>query len=130
MLYTDDGMIAARTPKTLQDSIDILCGLFDRVGLRTNTDKTEAMTLLPGRIRTCLSEDAYLSRMDALQRKARNSKKVECHVCRKEFVVGALESHVATQHGLYYSQLVEERDKTGVCLPVADPQTYTAIFYQ
>ena len=71
VFYADDGLIAARDPKILQSAFDLLTDLFDRVGLETNTTKTEVMVFLPGRIRTCLSEDAYKSRTDALHRATR-----------------------------------------------------------
>ena len=37
----------------------LLTTLFDRIGLQTDTTKTESMVFLPGTIRTCLSEKAY-----------------------------------------------------------------------
>ena len=88
MFYADDRLLAARDLKVLQDSFDILISLFERVGLETNTTKTEMMVFLPGRIRTGLSEDAYLSRMNALHRESKKGRRVECHVCRKEFARG------------------------------------------
>ena len=33
-IYADDGLIAARDPTTLQDAIDALVTLFERVGLK------------------------------------------------------------------------------------------------
>ena len=59
----DDGLIVARNPEDLQIVFDVLTGLFDRVGLRTNTTKTEAMVFLPGKIRTPLTAEAYEARM-------------------------------------------------------------------
>ena len=56
--YADDGLIVARDPEDLQVAFDVLTGLFDRVGLRTNTTKTEAMVFLPGKIRTPLTAEA------------------------------------------------------------------------
>ena len=41
VFYADDGLVAARDPKVLQDSFDILISLFERVGLETNETKTE-----------------------------------------------------------------------------------------
>ena len=55
--YADDGLIVARDPGDLQVAFDVLTGLFDRVGLRTNTMKTEAMVFLPGKLRTPLTAD-------------------------------------------------------------------------
>ena len=58
VFYADDGMIVARCPDDLQVAFDVLTGLFDRVGLRTNTTKTEAMVFLPGKIRTPLTAES------------------------------------------------------------------------
>ena len=68
--YTDNGLIASRDPDFLQQAFDVLTGLFDRVGLQTNTSKTETMTFLPGAIRRCLLEDSYRARMDDHFRKS------------------------------------------------------------
>ena len=38
--YTDEGLVALTQPERLQRAVDVLTGLFDRVGLRTNTEKT------------------------------------------------------------------------------------------
>ena len=61
--YADDGLIVACDPADLQAAFNVLTGLFDRVGLRTNTTKTEAMVFLPGRIRTQLTAELYEARM-------------------------------------------------------------------
>ena len=62
--YVDDGIIALRDPVFFQECTDKLAALFDRVGLVTNTNKTEAMTFLPGNIRGCFSREAYKKKMD------------------------------------------------------------------
>lgn len=46
----------------LQAAVDKLVELFERVGLWTNTSKTKVMVCIPGKIRTCLSEEAYDNR--------------------------------------------------------------------
>ena len=94
----DDGLAAARDPGTLplQVSFDIRVSLFERVGLATNTTKTEVMVSLPGWIRTGLREDAYLSRMDAFHRESRKERRVECHICRREFAQESQASYLAT----------------------------------
>ena len=66
VFYVDDGVLASTDPTFLQTSFEKLVDLFERVGLRTNTTKTEAMTFLPGKIRTCLSEQSYAQRMEGL----------------------------------------------------------------
>ena len=35
--YANDGLVQSRDPEFLEFSFDILVGLFERVGLRTNT---------------------------------------------------------------------------------------------
>ena len=68
VFYANDGLIVARDPVVLQRAFDSLCSHFDRMGLKANTTKTEAMVFLPGRIRTCLTNDAYEARMGDLYR--------------------------------------------------------------
>ena len=63
IFYAEDGLIAARNPKTRQTAVNLMAGLFDRVGLQTNTTKTKVMTFVPGKIRTSL-DTVYRARMD------------------------------------------------------------------
>ena len=77
VFYTYDELVTTRGPKTLQVSFDILVSLFERVGLATNTTKTEVVVFLLGWIRRGLSKDAYLSRMEALHRESRKERRVE-----------------------------------------------------
>ena len=79
--YADNGLIVPRNPEDLQVAFDVLTGLFNRVGLRTNTTKTEAMVFLPGKIRTLLTVEAYEARMDDTFRAERTGRKVDCHIC-------------------------------------------------
>ena len=62
--YADDGLLASRDPVLLQRAMKSLVELFERVGLITNTKKTEAMTCLPGKIRVSLSQEAYRNRLE------------------------------------------------------------------
>ena len=73
--------------------------------------------------RTCLSEDAYLSRLDALHRTDRRRGKVEFHVCGVKFRKGSLAFHLATQHGVYHSHLLAGAD---TCQPVGESRTFWA----
>ena len=61
--YADDGLLAGRQNKWVQDAFDVLIGLFERVGLRTNTGKMKAMICRPGHISGRQSEGAYERRM-------------------------------------------------------------------
>ena len=51
IFYADNGYITARSPERLQLSMIILAGMFERVGLLTNTMKTKWVTCAPGRIK-------------------------------------------------------------------------------
>ena len=50
IFYVDDVYIASRDPGFLQKEIDGLVMTFERVGLETNTKKTQAMTCTPDTI--------------------------------------------------------------------------------
>ena len=54
--YSDDGLIQSRDPVFPQSSFDILIGLFERVGLRTNTTKTKAIVCVPEKKCTQISD--------------------------------------------------------------------------
>ena len=47
LFYADDGMIASSDPQWLQWAFTQLVGLFDMVGLNTNTGKTVSMACRP-----------------------------------------------------------------------------------
>ena len=111
IFYADDGLIAARDHTTLQLAIDLLTGLFDRVGLETNTKKTEAMVFLPGKIRTALSESAYKARMDEDFRGEHRGRKVECGECGLLMAAGSLAKHQETQHDIFQSFMQEEEQE-------------------
>jgi hypothetical protein len=59
IFYVDDAYFASRDPVFLQTALDILVELFERVGLKTNRLKTQAMICIPGRIRTQLTTASY-----------------------------------------------------------------------
>jgi len=60
IFYVDDAYIASRDPVFLQRAINGLVSIFERVGLETNTKKTQAMTCMPGTIRLQLPTESYL----------------------------------------------------------------------
>ena len=47
VFYANDGMFGASDPAWLQGAFSALVALFDRVGLRTNVDKTVSMVCHP-----------------------------------------------------------------------------------
>jgi hypothetical protein len=59
VFYVDDGLIASRDPVWLQESFNVLIGLFERIGLFTNATKTKAMVCIPGWIQEGYTEEEY-----------------------------------------------------------------------
>ena len=51
LFYADDGMIASTDADLLQEAMDSLAELFERVGLFTNVDKTKAMPMVNTKVR-------------------------------------------------------------------------------
>ena len=93
------------------------------MGLNTNTEKTEAMTFVPGHVRTPLAEKAYQARMSEFhQRKGRRG---SCHVCQEKMAVGFLKSHLATQHNVYQCFVARGANQAGS----RDGMTWTARFF-
>ena len=101
LFYADDGYLASRDPALLQEAIDILVPLFERVGLRCNTTKTEAMICVPGRIRTRLSTASYLQRFGYANEGEWDKRRVVCDRCDAELSAASLRGHLATQHGVF-----------------------------
>ena len=59
LFYADNDMVASSDPLWLQWAFTTLVGLFDRVGLNTNTVKTVSMTCRPCTAAGNQSEEAY-----------------------------------------------------------------------
>ena len=52
LFYADDAFIASTVPELLQEAMDVLIDLFERVGLCTNVSKTKTQTCIDGKIHT------------------------------------------------------------------------------
>jgi hypothetical protein len=59
IFYVNDVYLASRNLDFLQRALNVIVGLFDHVGLKTNVQKTQAMVCTPRRIRIQLPEDSY-----------------------------------------------------------------------
>ena len=57
--YDDDGRIENEDPQQLQRDINILCELFERVGLKTNIKKTKFMIIRGPSAPKALKEEVY-----------------------------------------------------------------------
>ena len=51
VFYTDDGIIGSRDTEWIQGPLNIRIGLFHRIDLMDNTDKSKTMMCQPGEIR-------------------------------------------------------------------------------
>ena len=60
--YDGNGLVLLTQPERVQRAFDILAGLFDWVGLRTNTAKTVGMVCQPCHAPGGMSEEAYTRR--------------------------------------------------------------------
>ncbi len=59
IFYVDNACIVARDLAILQQAINDLVTTFERVGLETNTNKTQTMTCTPSKIRFQLLAESY-----------------------------------------------------------------------
>jgi len=109
IFYVDDAYIASRDPVFLQRAIDGLVRTFKRVGMETNTKKTQAMTCTPGTICLQLPTEFY-QRMHTGRTPAAvwNARTVTCRECGKDMRVSSLGCHLVDQHEIYQMQVVAE----------------------
>ena len=85
IFYVDDAYIAPRDPAFLQRAIEGLVSAFERVGLETNTKKTQAMTCTPGTIRLQLPTASYLRmRIGRTPAAEWDAPTVTCRECGKD----------------------------------------------
>ncbi len=59
IFYVDDAYLASWDAEFLQYALTHLVHLFERIGLQTNTTKTQTMICTPRRIRMQLSTESY-----------------------------------------------------------------------
>ena len=81
---------------------DMLKGLFDRVGLKTNVRKKVGMVCHSCQAVGVRSDEAYTRRMTGAVRsyKERQREGFIYHECREELMRGALAAHCQTHHGV------------------------------
>ena len=86
IFYADDGVVASTDPGWIQSAFDLLTGLFDQAGLRTNVRKTVGMVCRTFRAARVRADKAYTRRMMGEGRifKERQKDRVSCPECGKE----------------------------------------------
>jgi hypothetical protein len=109
IFYVDDAYLASRDAAFLQRALDLLVGLFARVGLETNVSKTQTMICTPGKIRTQLPADSYRRlRRGRVTAAEWNARDVECLKCGKTVKATSLRRHLADMHNVYQQTVVAE----------------------
>jgi len=126
--YADDGLIGSTDPEWLQEAFNFLTELFERVGLKTNTNKTKAMICHPGSIATQQSTAGYRHRTlyEGGNFRERQRERVVCPHCPpgsgRTFTKGSINQHIRTQHGVAPPRSATEE--------AAAPQSYRISFPQ
>ena len=109
IFYVDDTYLASRDVEFLQRVLDLLVSLFARVGLETNTPKTQTMICTPDRIRTQLPTDSYRQlRRGRVTAAEWNARDVECSKCGKTMKASFLRRHLVDMHNIYQQTVVAE----------------------
>ncbi|EJK60561.1 hypothetical protein THAOC_19061 [Thalassiosira oceanica] len=89
-------------------SMDILTDLFDRVGLRTNTEKTKVMTCVNEKVHVRRSEEVYRNTTAGFHtEKDWRNRRVTCDHCGLEMSAKSLPGHLESQHGIYRSRVID-----------------------
>ena len=83
LIYADDDQLSAVDREWLQRALNILVGLFERMGLKVNIAKTKFMICLPSSHHSHISLDAYKCKMtgEGDTYRERKRRKVQCPEC-------------------------------------------------
>ena len=63
LFYVDNGVLASLRPGRMQEYLDVLTGMFERFGLKTNIEKTVGMVCQPFRTAGIHSTEDYIWQM-------------------------------------------------------------------
>jgi hypothetical protein len=109
IFYVDDAYLASRNPNFLQRALDVIVGIFDRIGLETNIQIIQAMIYTPGRIRIQLPEDSYARMCGGMTTAGEwESRMVVCRQCNASVQASSLLRHLAEQQDTYQGVVVLE----------------------
>jgi hypothetical protein len=101
-LFVDDRLVSARCPVWLQSSFDILTQLLERIGLLANADKMKVMICVPGKIQVAPTEMEYASQRAGNTTTTKRCW-VEYDICGASLAAESLQSHLETQHDIFWS---------------------------
>ena len=113
IFYVDDGYIASQDHNflQLQPVLNMLAEIFCRMGLETNTTKTQAMVCMPGNIQIQLSQESYQLMQEGSggqDGEEWERRVVVCRKCGNSMQNRGLRQHLAGVHDIYESEVVEE----------------------
>ena len=102
IFYAGDGVVASTYPGWLKSAFVLLTGVFDRVGLRTNSCKTVGLVCRPFWAAGVRADEAYTRRMTGEGRcfKEQQRGRVSCPEYGKELAKGSMVTHCQNQHGV------------------------------
>jgi hypothetical protein len=106
--YVDDVLIASRDTVWLQESFDILIGLFERIGLFTNANKTKAMVCILGQIREGKTEKEYAKYKSQVEATNGKHRQVDREICGTSLAAGSYRSHLELQHDIFWSFVLQQ----------------------
>ena len=94
-------MVPSLDPQWLQGYFSTLAGLFDRVGLKTNVDKTVGMVCCTCQAAGTQSKAEYRRSITRAgpSYQERQRGRIQCKDFSEEMVLGLLSGHIQTQHG-------------------------------
>ena len=127
-VYADDGTVTSMDLGWLQLALDLLTGIFDRVGMQTNLCKSVGTMLRLFRESGVRADETYTLRMRGEGRsfKERQKERVLWPEYRNDLAKGSLMTHRQTQHGMAKGRLGLEGYKADG--GVDEPRTYNMAF--
>ena len=121
--YADDGLIEHINAESLQQDLDTIIRLFNRIGLRANETKTKYMIVRGQAAPTALRKDIYnniAARREGRRTttyQQRRKQLTRCTICGKELQIASLRRHILRQHGTTEPQYQ--------CREVSQPAVFT-----
>jgi hypothetical protein len=108
VFYVNNGYIASLNAEFLQEALNILIKTFKRVGLTTNTKKTQAMICMPGKIWVQLPMDSYKCMREGVATGEESRRAMVCHVCNKALQARSLHPHLLRSHNVHQQVVVAD----------------------
>ena len=117
--YADDGLIENTNPIALQKDLDEMISLFEKVGLRTNEDKTQFMVVRAAQAPTAMRKAVYdRIRNGGETREEWSRQSTTCRECGKELKKASLQRHMEQQHQQKPEQYLYREVGTAACFNV------------